>query len=82
MNDIQKKEIHRLMIARRKTLGSANKLATFLDISTSYVSQMLNEMWDAISDDTWAKVGAALGYKKNKWVVVDSLELLATLPGT
>jgi DNA transposition AAA+ family ATPase len=52
---------------------SQNKAAKSLkDVSSSTISQMLNEKWDLIKDEMFRHVGAQVGYSSAKWVTVET----------
>lgn len=55
--------------------GSRNKASKMLHkVSISYISQMLNNKWDAISDDAWRNLQKQVSTSyKGKWVVVKDI---------
>jgi len=52
--------------------GSANKASKMLkNVSNGYISIILNEKWDAISDDTWRNLQKQVG-STNEWKIVQT----------
>lgn len=70
MNQVKKNEIKESLKMYIHTLGSANKAATAMGISSATVSSIVNNNWDLIRNDMWRKVAAHLGVKKNEWTIV------------
>ena len=53
-------------------MGSQNKAAKSLGISTATVSKMLSGDWDTISDEMWRALAAQLGHDTSKWQIVQT----------
>ncbi len=52
--------------------GSANKASKLLkNISNGYISLVLNEKWESISDDAWRNLQKQVS-KKDEWVIVET----------
>lgn len=52
--------------------GSANKASKMLkNVSNSYISQVLNEKWEALSDDAWRNIQKQVS-TGNEWVIVET----------
>ena len=72
----QKREILALVENEAKVLGSYNRLATKLGISSAAISNNIRrpENWGNVADSTWANIGKILRYsfRNNGWVVVDT----------
>lgn len=73
MTTEQKQEVAGLLRAEVERLGSQRKAATKVGVSDAYVSQMLNGEWSAISEASWTRVSAALGWRSGAWVVADTM---------
>lgn len=60
------------MIAEKERLGSAAKVARKLGVSDATVSLILNNNWETITPEMWAKVSAGIGYRPEGWQVVST----------
>lgn len=76
ITELQKQEILALIEIEAKAVGSYNKLANKLGISSATISYNLRrpDHWKDVSDELWMKVGGKLGYrfKHTGWQVVDT----------
>lgn len=72
MTTQQKHDISTLIREEKERLGSFAKVARRCDTSEATISQMVNNNWELITDALWARVGAALGYRPDGWVVAET----------
>lgn len=72
MTNVQKNEIVNLMELEAANLGSRNKLAVKLNVSSATVSQIINGNWDNIKDEMFAKIGRDLGYNFSGWQIAET----------
>lgn len=56
----------------RRAAGSANKASKMLNgISNGYISLILNNKWEAISDDSWRNLHKQVASVNNSWQMVE-----------
>lgn len=67
-----KQQTVELLAALVERLGSQNKAAKSLGVSSAIVSQMLNGKWETIADEMWRGVAAKLGYTAKQWNTVQT----------
>lgn len=76
ITELQKREILALMDSEAKVLGSYNKLAIKLGVSSATVSNNLRrpDNWDSVSEVLWTQIGRVLNYKfaVNGWQVAET----------
>lgn len=71
MTNLQKNEIADLMELEADNLGSRNKLATKLDVSSATVSQIINRKWELIKDEMFIKIASTLNYDFGGWQIAE-----------
>lgn len=57
-------------------MGSQNKAAKSIGVSTATVTQVLNDNWELISDNMWRLIGAKINYSSSSWVAVQTRDFL------
>lgn len=72
MTNLDKKEIVRLILQEKNSLGSSRKVANRCDVSPATISQMVNENWQNIADEMWQKVATALNYNRAGWQIAET----------
>lgn len=73
MKEIEKIQIKNELVTYCERMGSQNKAAnTLKGVSTAIISQVLNENWDAISDEMFRSLAAQIGYKQCAWNTVET----------
>lgn len=71
MTNVQKNEVLTLMHQEAENLGTRNKLANKLDVSSATVSQIFNGKWELIKDDMFMKIASKLGYDFSTWQLAE-----------
>lgn len=73
MNHLKKEQIVNCLFEYCDRYESHSKAAKSLkEVSSAIISQMLNDNWDLISDKMWRNVATQIGYKENKWELVET----------
>lgn len=67
-----KREISEIVKQQKELYRSNKGVATKCSVSEATISQIINNKWDDISDKMWLKIGAALGWKKSAWQVINT----------
>jgi hypothetical protein len=70
MNQVQKTTITEKLVEYIQLIGSQNKAATAIGISSATVSQMVNHNWELIKADMWRTVAAHLSISETEWIAV------------
>lgn len=73
MTNPQKEQIKQLVIEQKELLGSFKAVSIKCDVSDALISQLVNNNWGKISDKAWIQIGAAIGWKRTGWQVVETL---------
>jgi DNA transposition AAA+ family ATPase len=75
MNNIKKEQIVNALYEYCERYESQAKAAHSLkDVSSATISQMLNRKWELISDEMWRNVASQIGYKENRWELVETTD--------
>ncbi len=72
ITDTQKTQITERLKDYVERIGSQNKAANALKISTATVSQILNCNWDLIADEMWRSIASQTGYSSIEWSAVET----------
>lgn len=73
MQNQTKSEIKASLAIYISRFKSQNQAVNSLSgISGSYVSQIMNEKWEAISDEMWRNVSQQIGYVNSNWVFTET----------
>lgn len=73
MQNQTKSEIKECLEAYIRRFKSQNQAVNSLTgISGSYVSQIMNNKWDAVSDEMWRKLAQQIGYVNKGWVFTET----------
>ena len=73
MTNLQKKQVVDAIRREIGSLGSASRVATKCGVSKATVSNMLNRVWDKISDELWQRVANRLGVKFDTWQIAPDI---------
>ena len=71
MTQDQKKQIQEQLRGYINRFGSQNKAANSIGVSSSTISQILNDNWDNVADEMWRKISAQVGGKP-QWEAVET----------
>lgn len=75
MNTLKKEQIKNCLFEYVDHYDSQNKAANSLkNVSAGTISQMLNNNWDLISDEMWRNVASQIGFKENRWELVETAD--------
>lgn len=58
-------------------LGSQKRAAVRLGVNSAYVSHIVNDKFELVSEDVWRKIATALSYRKRNWRVVETFNTRA-----
>lgn len=73
MKQSEKQQIKSKLAIYCERIGSQNKAAnTLKGVSPASVSQILNDKWEAVSEEMWRSIAAQIGYDPHKWNVVET----------
>ena len=72
MKEEQKQQITDDLKAFCKQIGSQNKAANALEISSATVSQILNNKTELVADEMWRHIASRLKGSSNNWQVVET----------
>jgi len=72
ITETQKTQITERLKDYVERIGSQNKAANALKVSTSTVSQILNNNWELIADEMWRSIAAQTGYSSIEWTAVET----------
>lgn len=75
MTTIDKESIATELVKFCNKMGSQNKAATALQISSAVVSRILKGNWNLIADEMWLKIAAGCGYSAANWNIVETRDL-------
>ena len=77
MDSTTKKQIVEKLKEFIARFDSQNKAANSLKgVSSTTISQMLNEKWELIKDDMWRNVASQIGFNENKWEGVETKDFI------
>ncbi|HRO75595.1 MAG TPA: ATP-binding protein [Crocinitomicaceae bacterium] len=65
----QKNKIKELIQTEKQRLGSFAKVAKKCNVSEATISLIRNEKWEDITDEMWLRVGTALNFRPDNWVI-------------
>lgn len=69
MEKQQKTKIKQLIHVEKQRLGSYAKVAQKCKVSEATISLIRNDKWEDITAEMWLRVGAALNFKPDNWVI-------------
>ncbi|MDX9907088.1 MAG: ATP-binding protein [Bacteroidales bacterium] len=72
ITETQKTQIAERLKDYVERIGSQNKAANSLKISTATVSQILNNNWELVSDEMWRSIAAHIGHSFTEWTAVET----------
>lgn len=73
MRVAEKQNIKEKLVAYCERKGSQNRAANSLKgVSSSTISQAINNNWELITDDMWRNIASQIGYTKHNWQVVET----------
>lgn len=72
MNNQEKQQIILSLESFCKKMGSQNKAANALGVSSAIISRMLRRKWDLIKDEMWRKVASGCGHSTAEWNIVET----------
>lgn len=72
ITETQKTQIVERLKDYVERIGSQNKAANSLKVSTATVSQILNSNWELLSDEMWRAIAAHIGYSAIEWTTVET----------
>ena len=75
MNQTEKQNIVGALSELCKKMGSQNKAAVALGVSSALVSRMLKGDWTLIKDEMWRKVASGCSYSAASWKIVETRDL-------
>lgn len=67
-------EIRELVLLEMERLKTQSAVATKCDVSTASINLIINEKWNGVKDGIWRKVAAALDYRPDGWVTVETAD--------
>lgn len=75
MNNIKKEQIVNALYEYCERYESQAKAAHSMKaISSATISQILNHKWDLISDEMWRNVASQIGWRENRWELVETTD--------